>query len=105
MLISECTDVDKLIGEIMTGLNNVCNTGHILLDSDYEATENRLKRIKELYHRTEISEKDNGEWIPSHPVISAKQWKCTACQEIVDLPVFVNECYYNYCPNCGSKNR
>jgi len=50
VLISECTDVDKLIEEIMIGLNNVCNTGHILLDSDYEATENRLNRIKELYH-------------------------------------------------------
>ena len=46
-----------------------------------------------------------GKWIPSHPTTPAKEWKCTACQGLVYLPVFANECYYKYCPNCGSKNR
>ena len=46
-----------------------------------------------------------GEWIPSHPVELAKEWKCTNCQELVYTSEFVSHCPYEYCPNCGSKNR
>ena len=46
-----------------------------------------------------------GEWIPSHPVELAKEWKCTNCQELVYTSEFVSECSYERCPNCGSKNR
>lgn len=54
---------------------------------------------------TEMVIKVKGNWIPSHPTTPAKEFKCTACQGLVYLPVFANECYYNYCPSCGSKNR
>ena len=46
-----------------------------------------------------------GKWIPSQPVELAKEWKCTNCQELVYTSEFVSECDYEYCPNCGSKNR
>lgn len=45
----------------------------------------------------------HGQWIPSHPVDVAKEFKCTACQEIVCQPVFDKTCYYNFCPNCGAR--
>lgn len=45
----------------------------------------------------------HGSWIPSHPVDVAKEFKCTACQGLVCLPVFAKTCYYDFCPNCGAR--
>ena len=53
----------------------------------------------------DVREVAQGEWITSHPATPAKEWKCTACQGLVILPVWADHCYYNYCPNCGAKMR
>ena len=45
----------------------------------------------------------HGEWITSQLGKPTKEWKCTACQGLIMLPVFVNNCYYDYCPNCGAR--
>lgn len=50
-----------------------------------------------------VTESVTGEWIASQPVEISKEWKCTACQGLVLLPVWTDHCYYNYCPNCGAK--
>ena len=52
---------------------------------------------------SDVSIEHKGVWIASHPVETAKEWKCTACQNIVLLPEWTNQCYYKYCPNCGAK--
>lgn len=44
-----------------------------------------------------------GWWMTSHPVDIAKEFKCTACGGLVELPVFVKKCYYDFCPNCGAR--
>lgn len=52
-----------------------------------------------------VAQEVKGKWIPSQPVELAKEWKCTNCQELVYTSEFVSKCDYEYCPNCGSKNR
>lgn len=44
-----------------------------------------------------------GRWMTSHPVDIAKEFKCTACGGLVELPVFAKKCYYDFCPNCGAR--
>lgn len=44
-----------------------------------------------------------GIWITAHPVDRSKEFKCTACQGLVEIPVFAKECYYDFCPNCGAR--
>lgn len=50
MKIVECTDADKLIDEITIILRSRINNGGVIFDEDFKAIENRLSRIKELYH-------------------------------------------------------
>lgn len=45
----------------------------------------------------------HGLWITAHPVDVAKEFKCTACGGLIELPVFAKRCYYDYCPNCGAR--
>lgn len=45
----------------------------------------------------------HGRWITAHPVDVAKEFKCTACGGLIELPVFAKRCYYDYCPNCGAR--
>ena len=44
-----------------------------------------------------------GRWMTSHPVDIAKEFKCTACGGLVELPVFAKKCYYDFCPKCGAR--
>ena len=46
-----------------------------------------------------------GRWITSHPVDIAKEFKCTACGGLIELPVFAKKCYYDFCPNCNADMR
>ena len=57
-----------------------------------------LKRLR----ATDVQPVKRGEWITSHPVDIAKEFKCTNCGGLVLLPVFAKRCYYDYCPNCGA---
>lgn len=45
----------------------------------------------------------HGCWITSHPVDAAKEFKCIVCGGLIELPVFAEHCYYDYCPYCGAR--
>lgn len=44
-----------------------------------------------------------GTWIGSKHGTPSKIFTCSECKGTVLLPVFAERCYYDYCPNCGTK--
>lgn len=44
-----------------------------------------------------------GTWIGSKHKSPSKIFTCSECKGTVVLPVFAERCYYDYCPNCGTK--
>ena len=47
----------------------------------------------------------HGRWIPitNDDFGFASKFKCSYCNDIIRLSVAINECHYNYCPNCGAR--
>lgn len=41
------------------------------------------------------------DWTPGDNSLPTKLWKCKHCQGVVEMPRYCNECYYDFCPNCG----
>lgn len=46
----------------------------------------------------------HGIW-QSGRVLPTKTWHCSACKGVVETANYCYKCYYDYCPNCGAKNR
>ena len=46
----------------------------------------------------------HGIW-QSGRVLPTKTWQCSACKGVVQTGNYCYKCYYDYCPNCGAKNR
>ena len=45
----------------------------------------------------------HGEWI-ANVTQPTKHWSCSECRGLVEVSHYCNECYYDFCPNCGAKN-
>lgn len=45
----------------------------------------------------------HGTWNPDVTGTPTKNWCCSECRGLVTVANFCNDCYYNYCPNCGAK--
>ena len=57
--------------------------------------------IKE-YRQTE--EVKHGDWLkPGNDPIDNKQWICSECKGLTETAYYCGHCYYNYCPNCGTR--
>lgn len=61
-----------------------------------------LRDLKEI-PAADVQPIRRGRWMTSHPVDIAKEFKCTTCGGLVELPVFAKKCYYDFCPNCGAR--
>ena len=44
-----------------------------------------------------------GAWAGSKHETPCKIFTCSECKGTVVLPVFAERCYYDFCPNCGTK--
>lgn len=86
----------KVICEITHGrLSKLTYPAEIVIDTEKDVNREYYEKEFEKY----------GEWITSQLAKPTKEWKCTACQGLIMLPVFTNDCYYDYCPNCGARMR
>ena len=77
--------------------------GIVVEDDQFEEAIELHEDKTELQEEVSTHTRQHGKWLTSHPAEPAKEYKCTACQGLVCLPVFSIKCYYNYCPNCGAK--
>lgn len=60
-----------------------------------------------LYLISQLSKetKKIGHWeMAPNQIIPCKTFLCSECRNEVDVRHYTNECYYDYCPHCGSMN-
>lgn len=52
----------------------------------------------------DVQEVKHGEWFkPSNDPVDSKQWICSECKGLTETAYYCGHCYYNYCPNCGTR--
>lgn len=62
-----------------------------------EAEEKALKARREQKVK-------HGDWLkPGNDPIDNKQWICSECKGLTETAYYCGHCYYNYCPNCGTR--
>lgn len=44
----------------------------------------------------------HGHW-KAYGSLPTNQWSCSECRGLVEVSHYCNECYYDFCPNCGAK--
>lgn len=50
-----------------------------------------------------VTVRQTGEWKPFDLTYGKSLYICTSCQGITDVPTFMGETMYDFCPNCGAK--
>ena len=52
----------------------------------------------------DVQEVKHGDWLkPGNDPIDNKQWICSECKGLTETAYYCGHCYYNYCPNCGTR--
>lgn len=52
----------------------------------------------------DVQEVKHGKWLkPSNEPVDSKQWICSECKGLTETAYYCWHCYYNYCPNCGTR--
>lgn len=52
----------------------------------------------------DVQEVKRGDWLkPGNDPIDNKQWICSECKGLTETAYYCGHCYYNYCPNCGTR--
>lgn len=94
-IMSEGTLIDWYISSVSEDDTPVWTDEHIEeLCNDYYVIPKEVSPVSTCC-------KPTGMWVPLGKK-PTKEWVCTNCKGIVKLPVYADDCYYNYCPNCGA---
>lgn len=52
----------------------------------------------------DVEKVKHGKWLkPSNSPIDNRQWICSECKGLIETAYHCEHCYYNYCPNCGTR--
>ena len=67
---------------------------------EYDTYNSALVDVQKLVESLPCEE---GAWIHPKHQSPSKIFTCSKCKGTVVLPVFAERCYYDFCPNCGTK--
>lgn len=79
------------------------------LENDEKCATNFLNCIIEYMENkpapaADVQEVKHGKWLkPSNEPVDSKQWICSECKGLTETAYYCWHCYYNYCPNCGTR--
>lgn len=105
----------KISAKYIVSVEGILQDSILKEDATKEAIENELVHgIQELIQNelpdsfeaeVEQSKSESfAKWLPVGTT-PTKEWSCTNCKGLVELPVYANENYYAYCPCCGATIR
>jgi uncharacterized CHY-type Zn-finger protein len=76
-------------------------------DEDYFDFYEEMKKIIRKFptkYVTDSRNEDLSTWeIAPHETIPTKKFVCTSCRNEVETKHYTDECYYDFCPFCGSR--
>lgn len=93
-------DADNLIDELSAACMPIYEKGitGILGDSS------SIADIINEQPTADVQEVKHGDWLkPGNDPIDNKQWICSECKGLTETAYYCGHCYYNYCPNCGTR--
>ena len=69
----------------------------------YEFAKDLIRKAPTAYV-SDKAIKDFSTWeIAPHETIPTKRFVCSACRNEVETKYYANECYFSFCPFCGSQ--
>lgn len=93
----------------MPEINKDLLLSRILHSGDFTALEKRyLENLVGADENPTSSNKDynkGGHWIPEVSPVPRKGWQCSSCLAMTETAHYCYQCYFDYCPKCGTKLR
>ena len=59
-------------------------------------------KCENYIHNAYVQPVKHGHW-KAHGSLPTNQWSCSECRGLVEVSHYCNECYYDFCPNCGAR--
>lgn len=84
--------------EAIFALTNEANTHNNPVKRAYT----RAAAIIEQITAEDVQPVKHGHW-KAYGSLPTNQWSCSECRGLVEVSHYCNECYYDFCPNCGAK--
>ncbi len=93
-------DADNLINELSAACMPIYEKGITGILGDNSS----IADIINEQPTADVQEVKHGEWFkPSNDPVDSKQWICSECKGLTETAYYCGHCYYNYCPNCGTR--
>lgn len=93
-------DADNLIDELSAACMPIYEKGITGILGDNSS----IADIINEQPTADVQEVKHGEWFkPSNDPVDSKQWICSECKGLTETAYYCGHCYYNYCPNCGTR--
>lgn len=93
-------DADNLINELSAACMPIYEKGITGILGDNSS----IADIINEQPTADGKEVKHGEWFkPSNDPVDSKQWICSECKGLTETAYYCGHCYYNYCPNCGTR--
>lgn len=93
-------DADNLINELSAACMPIYEKGITGILGDNSS----IADIINEQPTADVQEVKHGDWLkPGNDPIDNKQWICSECKGLTETAYYCGHCYYNYCPNCGTR--
>lgn len=93
-------DADNLINELSAACMPIYEKGITGILGDNSS----IADIINEQPTADVQEVKHGEWFkPNNDPVDSKQWICSECKGLTETAYYCGHCYYNYCPNCGTR--
>lgn len=93
-------DADNLINELSAACMPIYEKGITGILGDNSS----ITDIINEQPTADVQEVKHGDWLkPGNDPIDNKQWICSECKGLTETAYYCGHCYYNYCPNCGTR--
>jgi hypothetical protein len=98
--VTKYIDADNLINELSAACMPIYEKGITGILGDNSS----IADIINEQPTADVQEVKHGEWFkPSNDPVDSKQWICSECKGLTETAYYCGHCYYNYCPNCGTR--